>query len=64
VKSNQKRTTQVAGYKAKARRSKKAELRRPAPEPTLSTLYSRLDKTRPGSDQSKRIADEIIDAIG
>jgi hypothetical protein len=63
MRSSQKRTTLTASYKAKARRVKKAEVRRPASENTLSTLYSRLDKTRPGSKESKRLADEIVDAI-
>jgi hypothetical protein len=30
----------------------------------LTKLYARLDQTKPGSKESKDIADEIIDAIG
>jgi hypothetical protein len=35
-----------------------------ASDAQLATLYSRLDKTKSGSKESKKIADEIIDAIG
>jgi hypothetical protein len=31
---------------------------------SLSNLYSRLEKTRPGSEESKRISQQIVDAIG
>ena len=33
-------------------------------ESKLGKLYARLDQTKPGSKQSREIADEIIDAIG
>lgn len=32
--------------------------------PALETLYSRLEKTKPGSDQSKAVSEQIIDSIG
>jgi hypothetical protein len=38
----------------KARTSKK----------TLRQLYARLEKTQPGSEESKRISEQIVDAIG
>jgi hypothetical protein len=31
---------------------------------SLSNLYARLEKTRPGSEESKRISRQIVDAIG
>jgi hypothetical protein len=50
---------------------RQASLSSPAPRKTrasksksLSILYARLDKTRPGSPESKRIARQIVDAIG
>jgi hypothetical protein len=32
--------------------------------PSLQKLYARLEKTQPGSEESKRISQEIVDAIG
>jgi hypothetical protein len=31
---------------------------------TLRQLYARLEKTQPGSEESKRISEQIVDAIG
>jgi hypothetical protein len=31
---------------------------------TLRELYARLEKTQPGSEESKRISAKIVDAIG
>jgi len=31
---------------------------------TLRQLYVRLEKTQPGSEESKRISAQIVDAIG
>jgi len=31
---------------------------------SLPNLYARLEKTRPGSEESKRISREIVDSIG
>jgi hypothetical protein len=31
---------------------------------SLPNLYARLEKTRPGSQESKRISRQIVDAIG
>jgi len=31
---------------------------------SLPSLYARLEKTRPGSEESKRISQQIVDAIG
>jgi hypothetical protein len=31
---------------------------------SLRELYARLEKTQPGSEESKRISAQIIDAIG
>jgi hypothetical protein len=64
MKSNQKRAAMATHDRAKGRHAKKAEDQQPVPKKTLNTLYSRLDQTQPGSEESKRIADEIIDAIG
>jgi hypothetical protein len=33
-------------------------------EKTLRQLYARLEKTQPGSEESKRISEQIVDAIG
>jgi hypothetical protein len=30
----------------------------------LRELYTRLEKTQPGSEESKRISEQIVDAIG
>jgi len=45
--------TPSRGRKAKASEKK-----------TLRELYSRLEKTQPGSEESKRISEQIVDAIG
>jgi hypothetical protein len=31
---------------------------------SLRQLYARLEKTQPGSEESKRISQQIVDAIG
>jgi hypothetical protein len=31
---------------------------------SLSNLYAQLEKTRPGSEESKRISQQIVDMIG
>jgi len=31
---------------------------------SLQKLYARLEKTQPGSEESKRISRQIVDAIG
>jgi len=37
----------------------------PAPQKkTLRELYARLEKTQPGSEESKRISAQIVNAIG
>jgi hypothetical protein len=64
VKTKQKRVTPTADYQARIRRSKKAKSQTPAPKNALSDLYTRLDQTQPGSEESKLIADRIIDALG
>jgi hypothetical protein len=35
-----------------------------SPKKTLRELYARLEKTPPGSVESKRISRQIVDAIG
>ena len=35
-----------------------------SPKKTLRDLYARLEKTQPGSLESKRISEQIVDAIG
>ena len=35
-----------------------------SPKKTVRELYARLEKTRPGSIESKRISEQIVDAIG
>jgi hypothetical protein len=35
-----------------------------SPKKTLRQLYARLEKTQPGSEESKRISAQIVDAIG
>jgi len=35
-----------------------------SPKKTLRELYARLEKTQPGSEESKRISAQIVDAIG
>ncbi len=36
----------------------------PSPKKNLRELYARLEKTQPGSEESKRISAQIVDAIG
>jgi len=42
-------------------RARKAEK---SPKKPLRELYARLEKTQPGSEGSKRISAQIVDAIG
>ncbi len=35
-----------------------------AKDKSLPNLYARLEKTRPGSEESKRISRQIVDAVG
>jgi hypothetical protein len=35
-----------------------------SPKKNLRELYVRLEKTEPGSEESKRISAQIVDAIG
>jgi hypothetical protein len=35
-----------------------------SPKKTLPGLYARLQKTQPGSEESKRISEQIVDTIG
>jgi hypothetical protein len=35
-----------------------------SPKKSLRQLYARLEKTSPGSEESKRISAQIVDAIG
>jgi hypothetical protein len=35
-----------------------------SPKKSLRELYARLKKTQPGSEESKRISAQIVDAIG
>ena len=37
---------------------------RPSQKESLRGLYARLEKTQPGSEESKRISAQIVDAIG
>jgi hypothetical protein len=37
---------------------------RKSPKKTLPGLYARLQKTQAGSEESKRISEKIVDAIG
>lgn len=65
VKARQKRKPAL-GQRANARRSNRAKAQPPATKPVdrLDDLYARLNQTKPGSEESKRIADQIVDAIG
>jgi len=65
MKAKQKRRTST-GSQTHLRRPKKAEAQAPAKSPLgkLDDLYARLHQTQPGSEESKRIADQIVDAIG
>jgi hypothetical protein len=51
----------VKSTAAPSPRSRKPSNHRPQ---TLQKLYARLEKTRPGSEESKRISRQIVDAIG
>jgi hypothetical protein len=65
VKAKQKRKPAI-GQQADARRvnKTKAQSRAARPAERLDDLYARLNQTKPGSEESKRIADQIVDAIG
>jgi hypothetical protein len=52
--SQNRRTDTMPSARRKAQTSKK----------TLRQLYARLEKTQPGSEESKRISAQIVDAIG
>jgi hypothetical protein len=57
----------MATAKQSRRQTRLASPARKAPAPknkSLPDLYTRLEKTRPGSEESKRISREIVDAIG
>jgi hypothetical protein len=55
VKQSQRRTSR--GSQSPARKA-------PTTKKSLPNLYARLEKTRPGSEESKRISRQIVDAIG
>jgi hypothetical protein len=57
VKQTQRRLT-GATPSARGRSTQKS------PKKTLRELYARLEKTQPGSAESKRISEQIVDAIG
>jgi len=35
----------------------------PAPKGKLDDLYTRLEKTKPGSEESKRVSEQILEVI-
>jgi hypothetical protein len=35
----------------------------PAPKSKLDELYARLEKTKPGSEESKRVSEQILETI-
>jgi hypothetical protein len=35
----------------------------PAPKGKLDDLYARLEKAKPGSEESKRVSEQILEAI-
>jgi hypothetical protein len=47
-----------APHPARGRKTQKS------PTKALPGLYARLEKTQPGSEESKRISQQIVDAIG
>jgi hypothetical protein len=56
AKQNQRRSGAVSHPPARKEPTSKTQ--------SLQKLYARLEKTRPGSEESKRISQEIVDAIG
>jgi hypothetical protein len=44
--------------------SASARKQRVSEKKSLRELYARLEKTQPGSEESKRISAQIVDAIG
>jgi len=50
-------------HENRQKRPSSSPVQSPAKE-TLERLYARLEKTKPGSEESKRIAGKIVDAIG
>ncbi len=57
VKQTQRKRTD-APHPAHGRKTQKS------PRKTLPGLYARLEKTQSGSEESKRISQQIVDAIG
>ena len=56
AKQNQRRTGAVSPTPARKAPTSKNQ--------SLQKLYARLEKTRPGSEESRRISQQIVDAIG
>jgi hypothetical protein len=56
AKQNQRRSGAVSRSPARKAPTSKTQ--------SLQKLYARLEKARPGSEESKRISQEIVDAIG
>jgi hypothetical protein len=54
---------QTQGRRTEARPSTRGRKARTS-QKTLRQLYARLEKTQPGSEESKRISAQIVDAIG
>jgi hypothetical protein len=56
AKQNRRRSGAVSHHPARKASASKNQ--------SLQKLYARLEKTPPGSEESKRISQQIVDAIG
>jgi hypothetical protein len=64
MKSQHRQVVRRESQEVRLRSLKTKSPKAPTLDAQLAALYARLDKTKPGSKESKEIADEIIDAIG
>ena len=55
---------QTQNRRAETMPSARVRKAQPPQKESLQQLYARLEKTQPGSEESKRISQQIVDAIG
>ena len=56
-------STRIKGMKKMPTTIQAAPAPAPAPKGKLDDLYARLEKTKPGSEESKRVSEQILEAI-
>jgi hypothetical protein len=55
---------QTYGKRSDATHAARGSKKPKSPKKALPELYARLEKTQPGSEESKRISQQIVDAVG